>query len=158
MVMAAVKKKRQLDLGRVFRAIDTKNRNFDQQLNDAERKEFSAYTSMRWAAGVEGNFDEQIFYLRSTNENANINFFDLSRHPRLQWLSVTTISPDIGTFRHYWVSVKKSDNRKRLFLESQYPDLNEDELDILCSTITDQQIREYAVNLGLDDKDIDKKL
>lgn len=154
----ATKKKRALDLTKVLRAIDNKNRNFDQQLTEEEKREFSAYTSMRWAAGVEGSVDEQLYYLRSTNENANYNFFDLSRHPKLQWLMVTTISPDIGSMRHYWVSSKKSDNRRRLFLESQYPHLNDDELDILCSTVSDRDLKSYAEMLGLDDREIDKKL
>jgi hypothetical protein len=158
MATAKPKRRRELDLGRVFRAIDSKDRDFPERLNQAEAREFSAYVAMRWSAGIESDPLIQTYYLRSTNERANMNFFDISRHPKLQWLLCTTISPMMGNYRHYWVSAKASTDRVRNFIESQYPHLNDDELDYLAKTTTLEQCREYAKALGWEDKEINQQL
>ena len=157
--MAAAKsKKRALDLGRVFTAIDRKDRTFPDRLNDAERKDFSAYISMRWAAGIEGSYEEQVYYLRSVNERANFNFFDISRHPKLQWLLCTTVSPNIGTFRHYWVSAKTKTDPVEKFIEAQFPHLNDDEIALIAANFSSAELRDYARSLGWDDKEIQQAL
>lgn len=157
--MAAAKpKKRALDLGRLFAAIDRKDRNFPDKLTDEERKEFNAYISMRWAAGIEAGYDEQVYYLRSVNERANYNFFDISRHPKLQWLVCTTISPNIGTYRHYWVGTKGRTDPAAKFIEAQFPNLNEDEIAIMTKNLTQDQLRSYARSLGWEEKEIQQAL
>ena len=156
--MTAAKKKRALDLKKLLTAIDRKDRSFDQNLSMEEAKEFSAYISMRWSSGVNGGLDEQMYYLRSANERANKNFFDLSRHPKLQWLLCTTVSPGIGTFNHYWVSGKKSDNKAYRFISKQFPHLNDDEIDIMIKNTTIEDLRNYARNLGWDDSEIKQEL
>ena len=75
-----------LNIANEMRQLDRKNRNFYRELTDEERKKFSNYLMIRWASCVEGSRELQEFYLISTNERLNKHFFNISRHPELQWL------------------------------------------------------------------------
>jgi hypothetical protein len=90
---------------------------------------------------VEGSRELQEFYIISTNERLNKHFFDISKHPKLQWLMATSVSPDIGTPRHTWIAPKKKEagiSAKRKQLAQLFPHYKDDEIDLLAK-ITDQK-------------------
>ena len=99
-----------LSLTDQLNSLNRKNRNFYDNLDDEGKKKFSAYLMMKYGANVEGPVDLQEWYLRATNEYVNINFFELNKHPKLQWLLLTTISPNFGNQRHYWLASKKKED------------------------------------------------
>ena len=141
--------------------LDTKNRDFYDELNEEERKKFSTYLIMRYAASVEGGPDIQEWYLRVTNERINANFFDLGKHPKLQWLLCTTVSPDMGRQRHYWQASKKKEgsNSKALkFLTKLYPHLRTDELELLAELNDTKELKALAKTMGMADSEIKKDL
>jgi hypothetical protein len=135
--------------------LDRKNKNFYDELTPEEKKKFSNYLMIRWGSSVQGSRDLQEFYLIATNERLNKRFFDINRHPKLQWLSDTTVSPDLGTQRHQWIAPKKkeagsSEIRKRL--AEIYPHLKDDELDLMTKINTKKDIDEYVKSAGQDTK------
>ena len=141
--------------------LDTKNRKFYDELNEEERKKFSTYLMLRYAASVEGGPDIQEWYLRVTNERINANFFDLGKHPKLQWLLCTTVSPAMGQQRHYWQASKKKEgsNSKALkFLTKLYPHLRSDELELLTELNDANELKALAKTMGMSDSDIKKDL
>ena len=141
--------------------LDTKNRKFYDELNEEERKKFSTYLMLRYAASVEGGPDIQEWYLRVTNERINANFFDLGKHPKLQWLLCTTVSPDMGRQRHYWQASKKKEgsNSKALkFLTKLYPHLRTDELELLAELNDAKELKAVAKTMGMSDSEIKKDL
>ena len=71
-----------LSINNEMAQLDTKNRAFYDELNEEERKKFSTYLMLRYAASVEGGPDIQEWYLRVTNERINANFFDLGNFLR----------------------------------------------------------------------------
>lgn len=140
-------------------AIDQKNRDFFDSLSDEERKKFSLFLMMKYGANVNGSADLQEWYLRAHNERVNQNFFDISKHPKLQWLLCTTVSPSMGRQNHYWLRPKKIEKNKiEKFFESEFPHLNDQELELMCQINNIQQVREYARSLGWDDKKIKDEL
>lgn len=150
-----------LNIANEMRAFDTKDRTFYRELTDEERKKFSTYLMIRWGSSVQGSSELQQYYLLACNENLNKHFFDLSRHPELQWLSATTVSPGMGTFRHDWIKQKKresSNNRVVKFLRQIYPDYKEDELELLAAINTINDIKQLAREHGWDDKQIKSEL
>jgi hypothetical protein len=150
-----------LDIWNELAQLDNKNRNFYDELSDEERKKFSCYILLKWGAAVEGNRDLQEWYLRAVNERANINFFDLGRHPKLQWLCLTSASPGMGKVRHYWQGAKKKEggNNKALkFLAKLYPHLKNDELELLASLNDTKELKALAKSMGMTDSDIKKEL
>ena len=130
-----------LNIGYEMRMFDRKVRSFYDELTAEEKKKFSNYLMIRWGSSVEGSRELQEFYLIATNERLNKHFFDLSKHPKLQWLLATTVSPDMGTPRHTWIAPKKKEagaSAKRKQLAQLFPHYKDDEIDLLAQ-ITDQK-------------------
>jgi hypothetical protein len=134
-----------------MRQLDTKNRRFYEELTDEERKKFSNYLMIRWSSGVEGSREIQEYYLQSCNHYLNKNFFAINRHPKLQWLCASAVSPGLGTQRHKWISLKKkqgSDSAVRKQLAEFYPNYKNDELDLLAKITTKKELDEYVRKHG----------
>lgn len=150
-----------LSINNEMAQLDTKNRAFYDELNEEERKKFATYLMLRYTASVEGGPDIQEWYLRVTNERVNANFFDLGKHPKLQWLLCTTVSPAMGRQRHYWQASKKkeSGNSKALkFLTKLYPHLRTDELELLAELNDTKELKALAKSMGMSDSEIKKDL
>jgi hypothetical protein len=117
---------------------------------------------MRYAASVEGAPELQEWYLRATNERVNINFFDVSttHHKKLQWLLCTTVSPNMGVHRHYWVNPKKKESansKVEKLLKQLYPRAKDDEIALLAQINDTKTIQQLARQHGMEDKDIKVK-
>jgi len=134
---------------------DRKNREFYDSLTDEERKKFSNYLMIRWGSAVQGSRELQEFYVIATNERLNKRFFDINRHPRLQWLCATTVSPGLGTQRHPWIAPKKREagasGIKKQLVEL-YPHFKDDELDLLARITTKKDLDDYLKAAGQDAK------
>ena len=144
-----------LNIVNEMRQLDRKKRNFYRELTDEERKKFSNYLMIRWASCVEGSKEMQEFYLIATNERLNKHFFDISRHPELQWLCATAISPDLGTPRHNWISPKKKEagagSIKRQLAEL-FPTYKDDEIALLAKLTTKKELDQHIRDHGRDTK------
>lgn len=135
---------------------DRKNRDFYDSLTDEERKKFSNYLMIRWGSAVQGSTELQEFYLISTNERLNKHFFSINRHPKLQWLAATSVSPDMGTHRHQWIAVKKKEagsNEVKKFLLEQYPTMKITDIETLSNFVTKKDIKEFLSERGNTAKD-----
>jgi len=134
---------------------DRKNRDFYDSLTDEERKKFSNYLMIRWGSAVQGSRDLQEFYVIATNERLNKRFFDINRHPRLQWLTATTVSPGLGTQRHSWIAPKKREagvSGVKKQLAEMYPHLKDDEVELMSRINTKKDIDAYLKASGQDAK------
>lgn len=150
-----------LSINNEMTQFDRKNRKFYDELTDEERKKFSTYLMLRYGASVEGTADLQEWYLRATNERMNMHFFDLGKHPKMQWLLATTVSPGLGTQRHYWQAAKKKDgsNSKAVkFLTQLYPHMKQDEVELLARINDTKELKLLAKESGWPDQDIKKAL
>ena len=138
-----------------MRMFDRKVRTFYDDLTAEEKKKFSNYLMIRWGSAVDGSRDLQEFYVISTNERLNKHFFDLGRHPKLQWLLATTVSPDIGTPRHPWIAPRKKEaglSAKRKALMEIFPHYKDDEIDVMAEITTQKEIDAYNREAGKDKK------
>ena len=134
---------------------DRKNRRFYDELTDEERKKFSNYLMIRWGSAVQGSPELQEFYLIACNERLNKHFFAINRHPKLQWLCATTVSPDMGTHRHQWISPKKKEPGEtgtKKQLAELFPNMKLDEIELLSSITSKKEIDAYLRMLGQDVK------
>jgi hypothetical protein len=144
-----------LNIANEMRQLDRKNRDFYNELTDEERKKFSNFLMLRWGSAVEGSRELQEFYVIALNERFNKHFFTLSRHPGLQWLCATTVSPNMGTPRHTWIAPKKKEpgaSGIRKQLAELYPHLKDDDIAVLASITTKKEIDEHVKLLGQDVK------
>jgi hypothetical protein len=144
-----------LSIANEMMCFDRKDRKFYDSLTDEERKKFSNYLMIRWGSAVQGSTDLQEFYLISTNERLNKQFFDINRHPKLQWLCATTVSPGMGTHRHQWISPKKKEagesGIKKQLLEL-YPRMKADEIALMAKINTKKDIDAYLKASGQEAK------
>jgi len=142
---------------------DTKNREFFNDLTPEEQKKFSPFLMIRWGSAVEGSGDLQAYYLMSTNEKLNKNFFDVNttQHKKLQWLLATTVSPGMGKQYHKWLAAKKKEGnntKAEKFLTALYPTLKPDEIKLLVEINDKDDLKRLAREHGWDDKRIKSDL
>jgi hypothetical protein len=133
---------------------DRKNRQFYDELTDEERKKFSNYLMIRWGSAVRGSRELQEFYVIATNERLNRNFFAVNRHPRLQWLMATSVSPDLGAQDHVWIAPKKKEtgsNEVRKMLLDLYPTMKISDIETLAALVDRKELREYLREHGNSD-------
>ena len=142
-----------LNIQNEMRCLDSKDRKFYDSLTEEERKKFSNYLMIRWGSSVVGPSELQEYYLVACNERLNKHFFELSKHPKLQWLLATTISPGMGNHRHQWIPPKKKekgDNEIKKALLELYPTMKADEINLLSKLITKKELKELMKDLGND--------
>ena len=131
--------------------LDSKNRTFYDELTDEEKKKFSNFLMIRYGSSVQGGRDLQEFYLISTNERLNKHFFAINRHPKLQWLCATTISPGMGNFRHQWIAPKKKEAGSggiKKQLAELFPNRKQDEIELLSNIVNKKELDAYLKELG----------
>ena len=135
---------------------DRKDRDFYNSLTDEERKKFSNYLMIRWGSCVQGSRELQEFYIIATNERLNKHFFAINRHPKLQWLCATTVSPGMGTHRHQWITPKKKDGGttevKRILMEIM-PTAKMSDIEALAAITDKKELKELLREYGNSDKD-----
>jgi len=144
-----------LSINNEMAVFDRKDRKFYDSLTDDERKKFSNYLMIRYGSSVQGSKDLQEFYLIACNERLNKHFFTINRHPKLQWLCATTVSPGIGIQRHQWISPKKKEPGSgsiKKQLAELYPHMKDDEIDLMAQLNTKKDIDAYAKSLCLETK------
>ena len=144
-----------LNIANEMSCLDRKDRTFYSSLTDEERKKFSTYLMIRWSSAIQGSAELQEYYLQSCNHYLNRNFFDIGRHPKLQWLCATAVSPGLGTHRHAWIAPKKREpgaSAVRKQLGDLYPHLRDDELDLMAQLNTKKDIDAHFRAMGQDTK------
>lgn len=130
---------------------DRKNRDFYNSLDTDERKKFSNYLMIRWGSSVQGSRELQEFYVISTNERLNKHFFTVNKHPKLQWLMATSVSPGMGSLKHQWIAPKKKEagsNEVKKTLMKLYPNMKMSDVELLASMTTSKELRELIKDYG----------
>ena len=130
---------------------DRKDRDFYSSLTDEERKKFSNFLMIRWGSSIQGSAELQHYYLQSSNHYVNKHFFAINRHPKLQWLCATAVSPGLGTQRHQWIAPKKKEagaSGIRKQIAELFPHLKDDEVELMSTINTKKDIDAYLKQLG----------
>ncbi len=138
-----------LDLfNEVLPAIDRRDLGFYGRLSDEQKKGFAPPVVLRFASSAKGQAAEHHMWL--VNERANINFWDISDHPELQFKLIASCGYG-SRQQHPWINMvgkaKKSD-RVREFLSEFWPDANDRELDIIFSQFADDTFEDFVLSSG----------
>jgi hypothetical protein len=139
-------------------AIDLGARDLWDNFTEEQRKQISMYLLIRYASSIKtGDREAQELAVFKTNEYYNKHYFSLTKHPKLLWYLVCmTGNEDKKIYFHEWIGYKKKtgDNKVLKFLETIYPDMKSDELELLASMTDKKEIKEYAKELGMTDAEI----
>jgi len=144
---------RKLDLfNEILPAIDRKDYDFYDRLTDEQKKEIQPLLLLRWGASIDINDPILLhYYLASFNHHANKNFFNLYKHPKLQWLMIAASSPNLGKYRRKWLGKKKTKDPKdeiKKQLASIYPTYKEDDIEVLSNFVTKKELKQYDKDRG----------
>jgi|TARA_E500000178_G_scaffold302204_1_gene311597 hypothetical protein len=146
-----------LPLKDILAAIDMGAKTVWDEFTDDERKQISFWLLNRYVSSVAGNREKQELAVFKTNEYYNKNYMEISKHQKLQW-QLLCLSGNTGKIEfHKWQGLKqkKSSNSKIVtFLEKQFPNMKEDEIELLATISTKKELQEYAETLGMDKKDV----
>lgn len=142
---------------RVLPAIDTRQKDFFENLTDEEKKGFSAWLVQRYLSSAESVNQEIIeHYLIMTNDIVNVNFSDI-KDPEMIWKLMTIVGVGVST-KHPYVAPgkgkKKKQNAFKTWLSELYPHLDDQELDIMLQGYTKETARDMLEQYQIKDKDI----
>lgn len=139
----------------VLAAIDMGAKNVWDEITDEERKQVGFWLLNRYVSSVKGSRDDQELAVFKTNEYYNKNYMDVSKHQKLQW-QLLCMSGGTGRIEyHPWIGFKKKtqDNNKLVkVLEQVYPNMKQDELELLASMSTKADIKKLAEDHNIEAK------
>jgi hypothetical protein len=103
------------------------------------------------------NREIQEHFILTVNEYYNKDWAAISKHPKLQWMTLCMCSHDSKkTFFHEWLSLKKQIDRKEEILSDLFPSMKIADVRALSKITTKQEIIEYCEGLGWDKPQISK--
>ena len=141
-----------LPLNQVLGALDNKDMEFWDRCTPEQQKKIAPFLLNRYMSLVKGNTELASYYLMATNQRVNSNYFSLSKHPKLIWQLLCTVSPGMGKQFHQWVGNKKKkkdkSNEIRKTLAEMYPNMKNDELDLMTSITTTKELKAHATESG----------
>jgi hypothetical protein len=132
-----------------MKAIDFRNKDYYDRIDEHERSLYSPYMTMRYASVVSGDRFYQEHYVEMVNECVNKNLFELSgKHKKLCWL-LTAMCGGLKQQFHPWVKpMKKNVNKSLQTLMDIYPNTKLSDLETLDKIITDSELEQLLEDHG----------
>jgi len=150
-------KGKKLDLFKVVLPnIDLRNMDYYASLSAEEKKEIAPYVLMRFMSNVkQPNLVDH--HLIMVNELVNHEFSSLSKHPELQWKLLCLCGVGTKQF-HPWIAPSKKQTKSKVqqALHQLKPHYKQDELELLESLMTVDEMREMFLSAGYEDKEINE--
>lgn len=144
-----------LNIKEEMRVLDKRDRKWWDTLDEEEREKFgkSMWTQMRWASSVKGA--NAVQYLMLVNEFTNVNFNTLKHHPQLQH-QLLQLAGSGKVEYHEWIPPGKRGTKNKLheWLAVQFPEYNDDELELLISITDKSTFVDRMEQQGLTTKEI----
>lgn len=142
-------KKKFFELRNSMKAIDFRNKDYYDRIDEHERSLYSPYMTMRYASAVSGDRFYQEHYVEMINECVNKNLFELSgKHKKLCWL-LTAMCGGLKQQFHPWIKpMKKNVNRSLQTLMDIYPNTKMLDLEALDKIITDGELEQLLEDHG----------
>jgi len=147
----------------ILAAIDLNAKNVWNEFSEEEKKQVGFYLLNRYASAVRGSKMDKELAILKTNEYYNKNFFNLQKHKKLLWYLLCMTANDKKQIRsHEWIGYKLKDaatqNKAVKFLTALYPNMKEDEIEMLAKINSKNELKELAVAHGMDSETIKKNL
>ena len=132
-----------LDLKSTLKAVDMRDKDFYDKMSDEDKKKYSPYMLMRYAASVKSDKFYTEHYIEMVNECVNKHLFTLSsKHKKLCWI-LTSMCGALKQQFHPWIKpMKRVPNKSLKQLQQLYPNMKESDLETLDKIITDKELEE----------------
>jgi len=152
--MPAEKSKRKFfELRNGLKAVDFRNKDYYDRIDDHEKSLYSPYMLMRYASSVSSNDPFYVeHYVEMVNECVNKHCFTLGKHKKLLWMLTAMCGAETQQF-HPWIKpMKRVANKSLKKLMQIYPNWKETDLEVLDKIITDKELEEPIEAHGIESK------
>ncbi len=152
----------QLSIKNEMRAIDTKDRNWYNGLDEEDRTKYNKalWTQQRYVSSIKHDItDFEEHYLEWTNELVNTHYNTLRHHPELQFKLMQVVGLGKPMY-HQWIAPPKGVQQNKLMkiFSEVYPQYNDEELEIFILQHTVEDLTDTLEELGYEKKEIKKIL
>ena len=144
-------KRKFFELKNGLKAIDFRNKDYYDRIDDHERSLYSPFMIMRYASSISSKDPFYVeHYIEMVNECANKNLFALSsKHKKLCWI-LTSMCGALQQQFHPWIKpMKRVQNKTLKQLLTIYPNMKESDLETLDKIITDKEFEELLEEHGI---------
>ncbi len=151
--MPPAKKDRRLNIFNVLSRISTKDREYYNALEDSERKELQPFVVMRWLTGTDDA--RQLYFI---NELVNRFVFDFTHHKELMY-DLMCVATSGNARRYRWMKTASRKGAKlptAIDIIKRYFRYNTREAHEVLPILTNDQVMEFAEDLGLQKEEISK--
>ena len=139
----------------ILAAIDMGAMNVWDELSDEERKQVNFWLLNRYVSSVKGSREAQELAVFKTNEYYNKHWNELgTRHPKLQWQLLCQAGNTGKIEFHQWIGFKKKagNNKAIKLLQQIYPNMKQDEVELLARISTKKELKQLAEEHEIDAK------
>lgn len=135
---------------------DKRNFNFFRDLVPEDQKRLVPYPILRWMSITQRNdpgFSE--YYITAVNDIANVGFWDLYKHPSLQWQLIAACGLGRPT-SHGWISGPKRGASSKIekLIETLKPEYNRQEVSLAARNITKEELYNLCRSFGWEEEEI----
>ena len=145
-------KRKFFELRNGLKAVDFRNKDYYDRIDDHEKSLYSPFMLMRYASSVSSKDKFYVeHYVEMVNECVNKNLFVLSgKHKKLCWI-LTAMCGALQQQFHPWIKpMKRVPNKSLKQLQKLYPTYKESDLETLDKLITDRELEELLNNHGIE--------
>lgn len=142
--------KHKLDMFKdVLPNLDRHNLDYYAGLDEDQKKGFAGIVAMRWMSCAPGTYAD--WYLIATNERANMHFYEMHKHPELQWKLLASNGHG-GSVRHQWIGNAKKPSNAALsdFIMRYWPEANTMEVETVLRQFTKESFADFVDGTGID--------
>ena len=151
--MTEQKKRKFFELRNGLKAVDFRNKDYYDRINDHERSLYSPYMLMRYASSISSK--DQFYvehYVEMVNECVNKHCFSLGKHKKLLWILTAMCGALKQQFHPFIKPMKRVPNKSLKQLLTLFPNAKEDDLETLDEIITDRELEELLEAHGIESK------
>ena len=157
--MTKQKNRKFFELRNGLKAVDFRNKDYYDRIDDHERSLYSPYILMRYASSVSSKDPFYVeHYVEMINECVNKHLWTVSKYKKLAWMLTAMCGVERAQFHPWLESKKKSgDNDKQKLLLQLYENMKQDDIETLANINDKKELKELARDFGNDDKQIKLK-
>ena len=145
-------KRKFFELRNGLKAVDFRNKDYFDRIDDTEKSLYSPYMLMRYVSNISSNdgfYKEH--YVEMVNECVNKHLFTLSsKHKKLCWM-LTAMCGALKKQFHPWIKpMKRTTNKSLTKLETLFPNAKLSDLEVLDNILTDRELEELEKDHGIE--------
>ena len=157
--MTEKNKRKFFELRNGLKAVDFRNKDYFDRIDDHEKTLYSPYMLMRYASSVSSKDKFYVeHYVEMVNECVNKHLWTISKYKKIAWMLTAMCGVEQQQF-HPWLGSKKKtgNNDKQKMLTTLYENMKQDDIEILAEINDKKELKELARDFGNDDKQIKLK-